>query len=156
MSSLIPDDLAELFEGGVSILVGTRDAARIPEATRGVGAIVHPDRRRLTIFIPVDVSELALKNLGENGLIAVGFSSILDHKTIQVKGTVENIRSATDPEREIVSRYHAAFSEVLYIIGLPRAVTRTLNTWPCHAVTFAATDIFLQTPGPNAGQRMAT
>ena len=36
----IPPDLVELFESGVSILVGTRDASLLPEAIRGCGALV--------------------------------------------------------------------------------------------------------------------
>lgn len=156
MASLIPDDLAELFESGVSILVGTRDATLCAEATRGVGTVVHPDRERLTVFLPVDVSARAIENLRDNGQIAVGFSSMLDHKTLQVKGRLEEIRDATDEDRELIARYHVAYAEILSVVGIPRALARRLNTWPCHAVTFVATDLYLQTPGPNAGERVKT
>ena len=50
--------------------------------------------------------------------------------------------------------HHAAFAEVLYITGIPRATTLRLNVWPSIALTFGVTDIFTQTPGPNAGERM--
>jgi len=155
MSASIPQNLVELFESGVSILVGTRDAARRPEATRGVGAVVSPDRRRLTVFLPGAVSERAVANLRDNGLIAVGFSSVLDHQTLQVKGKTEEIRDARDDEREIVTRYHAAFAEILAVVGLPRTTVRYLNVWPSVAVTFEVTDVFQQTPGPNAGERLS-
>jgi hypothetical protein len=154
MASLIPDDLVELFESGVSILVGTRDTSLRSEATRGVGVVVHPDRDRLTVFLPVDVSARAIANLRDNGCVAVGLSSMLDHKTLQVKGRLEEIRDATDADREVIARYHVAFAEILAITGIPRAISRQLNVWPCHAVTFIATDLFLQTPGPNAGERV--
>jgi hypothetical protein len=154
MAARIPGDLLEHFEGGISILVGTRDASLIPEATRGAGALVHPDREHLTVFLPTDVSQRAIANLRDNGRVAVGFSHPLDAKTLQVKGTVESIRDATDAERAVVERYLVAFAEVLFLAGLPRAITRTMNIWPCHAVTFEVTDLFLQTPGPNAGARM--
>src|SRR3954471_23945050 len=136
MPTLISDDLAAVFEGGVSVLVGTRDADRVPEATRGMGAVVHPDRRRVTVFLPVAVSERAIANLRANGLIAVGFSSILDSKTVQVKGRVEELRDASEAEREVVMRYVVAFAEVLFFTGIPRAIVRDVNAWPCHAVTF--------------------
>lgn len=154
MAALIPDDLAELFMGGVSILVGTRDAGLRPEATRGVGAIVHPDRDRLTVFLPVQASTRAVANLRDNGLIAVGFSNMLDHKTIQVKGKAEEIRPATDEERAVVTRYHAAFAEILYMVGIPRGTSGRFNVWPSVAVTFRVSDLFLQTPGPKAGERL--
>jgi hypothetical protein len=154
MSFLIPDDLAELFEGGVSILVGTRDASLRPEATRGAGAVVHPDRRRLTVFLPVDVSARAAANLRDNGRLSVGFSSVLDARTLQVKGRLEELRECNEAEREVINRYHAAYAEILYLAGLPRALSRRMNVWPSLSVTFAVTDIFLQTPGPNAGARL--
>ncbi len=154
MAPLIPDDLAEHFEGGVSILVGTRDERLRSEATRAFGAFVHPDRQRLTVFLPADTSALAIANLRANGKIAVGFSSILDHETLQVKGTLEGIRDATDAEHDLIMRYHVAFAEILAVTGIPRAVTRRLNVWPAHAVTLLATDLFQQTPGPKAGERV--
>jgi hypothetical protein len=154
MGSRISEDLVDLFEGGVSILVGTRDAALRPEATRGVGALVHPDRARLTVFLPDSVSARAVENLRHNGVVAVGFSRLHDHHTVQVKGKVESLVAATEADREIVKRYHLVFAEVLSIVGIPRTLVRLLNTWPCQAVTFEVTDIFLQTPGPNAGQRL--
>ena len=44
-------------------------------------------------------------------------------------------------------RYFAA-------IGIPRTVTRNLPWWPSIAVEADITDIFTQTPGPNAGERL--
>jgi hypothetical protein len=155
-ATVIPADLVDLFEGGVSLLVGTRDASLVPEATRAVGAVVHPNRLRLTIFLPTEVSQRAENNLRDNGLIAVGFSSIIDHKTIQVKGRVVEIRPAAESEREIVGRYHVAIGEVLAMTAIPRHVVRRVNVWPSTAVTFEATDIFTQTPGPGAGERLKT
>lgn len=153
-SPIVSEDLAELFESGVSILVGTRDASLVPEATRGCGAIVHPDRRRLTIFLPTSVAGRAVANLEDNGKIAVGFSRVLDHRTIQVKGKLEGTRPATDAEREVIARYHVAYAEMIYMVGIPRARTRTMNVWPSVAITFEVTDIFHQTPGPGAGERL--
>lgn len=154
MAVVIPEELAEFFEGGLSILVGTRDASLRPEATRGCGAVVHPDRTRLTVFLPTEVAGRALANLRDNGLISVGFSSILDARTLQVKGRLEELRDATEADRPVITHYHAAYAEILYFTGLPRALSRRFNVWPSIAVTFVVTDIFHQTPGPNAGARL--
>lgn len=150
----ITEDLAELFESGVSILVGTRDAQLVPEATRGCGAVVHRDRRQLNVFLPQSVAARPVANLRDNGRIAVAFSRVLDHKTIQVKGRAQEIRPATDAEREVITRYHVAYAEMIYMAGVPRARTRTMNVWPSVAITFEVTDIFHQTPGPGAGERL--
>lgn len=152
---LIPEDLAELFEGGVSILVGTRDASLRPEVTRGVGAVVHPDRARVTVFLPISVAGRALANLRDNGRISVGFSSVLEGKALQLKGQLETLRECREDELAVITRYHAAYSEILHFMGVSRALTRRWNVWPSMAITFVATDLFSQTPGPNAGARLA-
>jgi hypothetical protein len=153
---VIPHELAELFESGVSILVGTRDASLVPDASRGVGAVVHPDRRHLTVFVPTDVAERPVANARDTKVIAVSFSGILDHKSIQVKGRVVEIRQGTEAEREVCTRYHVAFGEILTMAGIARQTIRALNVWPSTAITFEATDIFQQTPGPGAGERIET
>jgi len=153
---VLPKEVVELFESGVSLLIGTRDAKLVPEATRGCGAIVHPCRTQLTVFIPDTAGSRALANLRDNGCIAVNFSSVLDHKALQVKGKLVGTRPAKEEEREILVRYHAAFTEVLYLVGIPRSITRLLDDWPCTACTFEVTDIFHQTPGPGAGERLKT
>lgn len=152
----VPRELKELFESGVSLCVGTRDRSLRPEAARACGAIVHEDLRAITVFLPSGVAARSLANARDNGHIAIGFSSVLDHKTIQVKGVVSDIRPARDDEREIVIRYHAAFAEVLFLTGIPRTITRRFNAWPATAITFNVTDLFVQTPGPGAGERLKT
>jgi hypothetical protein len=152
---VIPHELAELFGGGVSILVGTRNASLLPDATRAAGAVVHTDRRHITLFLPTEVAARPLANIADNGLIAVGFSSMMDHRTVQVKGRVSEVRPAREDEREVCTRYHAAFGEVLAMAGINRQTVRGFNVWPATAVTFEATDLFQQSPGPNAGERLA-
>jgi hypothetical protein len=151
---VIPDDLAELFESGVSIMVATRDDAHSSELARAAGAVVHRDRQRVTVFVPTSIAGRTVDNLRANGFVAVAFSSVIDHRTHQLKGTLEEVRDASEAEREVVSRYHAAFCEVLFATGIPRAVVRSFQAWPSTAITFVTADVFLQTPGPNAGERL--
>jgi hypothetical protein len=151
---LIPPELVEMFESGVSILVGTRDASLMPDASRAVGAVVHRNRHQLTIFLPTDAAERALANIRDNGHIAVAFSSVLDHRTTQVKGRVVEDRPATEEEREICAGYRVALGEVLGMTGLARAVVRGVTVWPSTAITLEVQDLFQQTPGPGAGERL--
>lgn len=149
---LIPPQLAEAYGGGISILVGTRDANLAPDASKGIGVVVHPDRHRLTIFVSTLACEQCIANARDNGMIAVAFSSALDHQTTQVKGKVIEVRDATEAEREIIERYKIALTEVLAVTGLSRAVIRGVRTWPATAITFEVHEIYQQTPGPGAGE----
>ena len=40
------------------------------------------------------------------------------------------------------------------VIGIPRALTRGLLWWPSTAVDFEVSDVYTQTPGPDAGERL--
>lgn len=151
---VIPSALAETFEGGVSILVGTRDASLVPEGALATGAVVHPDRRRITIFLPTSPNARAIANARDTGIIAVAFSNSIDHQTTQVKGRVVEVRPGTEVEREVCERYRVALAEQLYIIGQSRTILRGVNIWPATALTLEVEDLFQQTPGPGAGERL--
>lgn len=152
----IPEDLVDYFESGISVLVGTCDANRRPDATRSVGVLVHPKRERVTLFLSEHTSKRAVANLAQNGAVAVGFSRPYDHLSIQLKGKVVEVRPATEAERVFPERYLAGFSDQLHMTGFPRSLPKRIVVWPAVAVTFDLHDIFLQTPGPNAGSRFQT
>ncbi|MDB5221321.1 MAG: hypothetical protein JWO86_9248 [Myxococcaceae bacterium] len=150
----IPEDIVELLEGGVSILVGTRDAESRPEVARAVGCSVSRDRREVTIYLHEAWGAKALVNLQANREIAVGFSRPLDNFAIQLKGKCTQFVPASEGDRTTVDRYHATYGEQLYMTGFPRSTTRRFIFWPAVAVTFGVRDIFVQTPGPDAGKRL--
>jgi hypothetical protein len=151
---VIPEDIVEFLEGGVSILVGTRDADSRPEVARAVGCSVSRDRSEVTIYLHEVWGAKALVNLQANREIAVGFSRPLDNFAIQIKGKCTQFVLAHDGDRSVVDRYHATYGEQLYMTGFPRSTTRRFIFWPAVAVTFGVRDIFVQTPGPDAGKRL--
>ncbi len=144
--------LAPLLEGLVAVHVATRDAALVPDEVMAAAALLEPDGRSLTVYLPDATSATALANLRENGQIAVVLSQPLTHRTVQLKGRVETIRPAGEDEREAVERFAAAFDAEVAAIGLPPAALRRRNRWPCTAATFAVREGFEQTPGPRAGE----
>jgi hypothetical protein len=150
----IPEDMVDFLEGGVSILVGTRDPHGLPVVARGVGAAASRDRTAMTIYLHEDWGAKALANIAANGELAVGFSRPLDNFAIQLKGKCTNlVAAAAQGDRSIVDRYHASYGEQLYMVGFPRSLTKRFRVWPSTAVTFDVRDIFVQTPGPDAGKR---
>jgi hypothetical protein len=153
LATKIPEDLVDFLESGVSILVGTRNAKNEPEATRSCGAQVAKDRAHVSLYFP-DWAQRAVADIEENGQIAACFSRMLDNYSIQLKGEGATVRDATDAERMVPERYLAAYVETLSMAGFPRALTTRIRVWPAKVVTFAVRDIFVQTPGPNAGARL--
>ena len=153
MPTKIPEDLVDFLESGVSILVGTRNAKNEPEATRSCGALVSKDREHVSLWFP-DWAKGAVQDIEENGHVAVCFSRMLDNYSIQLKGENATVRDAVEDERKVAERYIAAYIETLSMAGFPRSLTTRIRVWPAKVVTFPVRDIFLQTPGPNAGARL--
>jgi hypothetical protein len=149
----IPAHLVDFLESGVAILVGTRDASLHPETARACGAVVERDRRKLTVFLSERWPGV-FENLRDNGQIATNFVRPHDHYSIQLKGDGATLRPATAAERSIVERWHAGWIEQLWLVGIPRSISKRFHIWPAHAVTFDVHDIFVQTPGPGAGKRL--
>jgi general stress protein 26 len=154
MDVVLPADLVEFVESGVSVLVGTRDAQLRPHAMRAFGATVHPDRKGITIYLCESVSARTLADMRDNGQVAVTFSRPIDHRSIQLKGRVTAIAPTTEAERLIQERYLSGWVEQVYVVGLPRAIGRRMQLFPSCAVKIALHGLFHQTPGPDAGRRM--
>jgi hypothetical protein len=148
---MISQDLASFLESGVTMLVGTRDADLRPEATRGFGARVERGREELTVFVAAATAERTLANARENGRVAVCFTRIVDHRSIQLKGRVLEGRDARADERPLVDRYGQLLVQIFGEIGVPPRLILRVNRWPAHALRLRVQDVFVQTPGPGAG-----
>ena len=152
MPVAIPKDLVEFLTSGVSVLLATRSADRVPEAVRAYAPVVAPDRPRLELVVPNGLGDRTIANLRDNGQIATAFSRAIDHVSVQVKGTCVALRPTTEEDRPAVERFRAAYIEGLYLIGMPRSLTSRFRALPGTVVTIEVSSIFDQTPGPRAGE----
>lgn len=152
----LPTALRNFIQHGLSILIGTRGPDLMPETVRGVGVELWPDARGLKLFVPVANGARTLANLRDNQRIAITLSRPLTHETVQLKGTVTHMRDADASERAFTDAYVVAVSGVLAYCGLPPHVTRRMTSWPATVLDVVIEDVFLQTPGPGAGERLTT
>lgn len=150
----MPDELVEFTRGGKSLLVGTCSAKRVPDCVRGCGVRIWPGACRLTVLVPAATSVTAIENLRENPRIALTISHIPTARTVQLKGTVLDIRDGDDADREHATGYRQLFSEDLAWAGQPRSMTLRFGIWPCKAIDVEIGVAFAQTPGPVAGHRL--
>lgn len=150
----LPHELVAFAESGTSVLVGTRDADLRADAVRGVGVRVWPDRCGLTVFMPVATSARTAANLRDNGQLAVTLSRPADHRTVQIKGTVRDVREARADERAFVEAYRRTLTAALLRVGMAAELTARLTCWPAIAAELEIAEAFQQTPGPDAGMRL--
>lgn len=151
---MIPDSIVDLLRTGVSIIVGTHDASLVPECTRAWGIHVSPDRSTATIFLSETIAGRTIDNLRANGTIAVSCTRPTDHITCQLKGLTRNIRPVTPAERNLSRRWHDDFGAELKAVGVSSELSGAWIVEPTVAVDFSVTDVFDQTPGPDAGRKV--
>ncbi|MCB9898119.1 MAG: pyridoxamine 5'-phosphate oxidase family protein [Planctomycetes bacterium] len=154
MTRSLSAELVDFVQSGVSVQIGTRDASLVPEAVRGVGARVEPDRGHVVVFVPAATGTRTLANLEDNGRIAICFSRIADNRTIQLKGRARSVAAARDEDRAVVDRYRGELAQNLAFVGMPPRLSYRISSWPCHAVRVEIETIWVQTPGPGAGEAL--
>ena len=150
---MLSQELVDLLESGVSMLVASRDAQRMPECARAVGVRVHPDRATVTVYVPAAMATRLAQNVAIEPRVAASFSRVHDHRSYQLKGHA-TVRDAREDERALVESYRTSFASSLDLAGIPRRLTMRTRVWPAVAIDLTVTDVFAQTPGPGAGERI--
>ena len=151
----LTEDLVELLSSGADMYIATRDAELRPESMFGMGLRPHLDRCQLTVYLPQIHAERTRQNLLDNGHIAVTIVRPIDHASVQIKGKFVDIRASEEADREFQLLFRSALVEQFALVGVPRPLTRRLVWWPSWAVTLTVDDVFSQTPGPRAGERLS-
>ena len=150
---------AAFITSGVAIVVAGRDADHLPTAVRAVGCRVAPDNRRVAVFVPRSQATQVLENVRENREIAAVFCQPSTHRTIQIKSRdAVLVAVAPDDLAGIVAqtdRFIADIAKLGHAAELARAVVSYAPA-DLVGIEFAPHAAFAQTPGPRAGERLAT
>lgn len=160
MRATVGDDLRLLADQGVAVVVGTRDAAGVPEVSRGWGVRVLPQQQVLEVCLPAGSNRQALDNLEDNQQIAVTLALPSTYRSVQLKGRAVDISTPSPDELQRVARHREAFLREAAAAGLPEHLGSRLFAVEDAAsaglvrVRVAVDEVFDQTPGPTAGSRL--
>jgi hypothetical protein len=152
----IPKEIVPLVEGGVASWLATCGTAGIPEAARVRGTRVHAGRATLTLLVPHEQSGTTFANLDANRRIAVFYCRVTDYAAVQIKGDVLGLRPSDDRDRETQALHMDAFIEACAGLGVPRELMRRHAYWPSLALDVLVRQLYVQTPGPEAGRSWPT
>lgn len=151
---MMSEEVATFLESGISINIATRDAERVPHGTRVWSVLVEADRVHVTAYLHEDAAPRLLRDLEAHPEVALAFSRPSDHRSCQLKGIFLGSRAARPRERNLVAAQVEGFLTELEGIGIPRAATARWKSWPCVVLRIRVDELFTQTPGPGAGERM--
>ena len=153
---MIPDRVVEVLRGPAFMHVGTRDADLRPSHAFPLGALVGDDLETVTFFVTEWRAKRVLSDLENNGRVAFA-AALISHEAYQLKGVYLSSRPATGDEVAFQEAHRAKLCAVLSQ-WFPKEVAEGLFLGlacrPSVAITFRVEEVFLQTPGPGAGNKM--
>lgn len=119
-----------------------------------MGAVVGMDRKTVTFYVQRESALRILRILEKTRRVAIVASLPSTYKTLQVKGVYVSCREADSRDRIILERYRELFFKETEIAGVPGPVMRRMVVFPAIAIDIELTDLYLGTPGSQAGVRL--
>ena len=159
---MLTRDLVELSVSGPVVIVGSGDAAGVPEVSRAWGMHLLVDANEVVICVPSTSGRRLLANLERTGRIAVNVTSPQTYRSFQMKGRVLSIGVASPEDLDRAAAHQRAFVDSVAAVGMSREISpRLFADSPADpiqpdltAVRLAVEALFDQTPGPGAGARV--
>jgi hypothetical protein len=152
---VLDEKWAIFVQGGVSIVVGSRNAQNIPTLVRGVGCRVTANRKMVTVLLGRAQAVEVIESVRATGTVAAAFTWPKTHVSIQLKSSDAKLTQVKPGDVELVQRYADAFVAGLVPLGYAESLIRAL-VWcdPADLIglSFSPGEAFLQTPGPHAGE----
>jgi len=148
-----PEVVAQL-ESPCSLLVGTVSQDGLPDAIRAWGVdVLGPDRLR--VLLAADATR-ARANLAAGGRIALTTTNFLTMVSWQLKGRATLVQDATAADRIHFDEFCAGCLQILEPIHeTPAATIARMIPAGVVACEMVVEQVFDQTPGPDAGARVA-
>lgn len=154
---MIPPPIIRFIEERASLgFAGTRDSHLVPCGHRVSGWQIEAAGRTLVAFIPASSATRILDDLQNNGPIAITLEEVGTHETYQVKGRYLRHRPVGPAETEVANRLRERFVKgVRTLFGDLSDLVRASIPSPSLALEIEVLEVFVQTPGPGAGARIA-
>lgn len=158
MPLTLSDEVIQFMESGVSITAGSRDFRHVPSMARALACRVAEDGSQVDLWLVRSHSEQLRLDCRVSGHVAAVFSQPTTHRTLQVKGDYIGEAQDDGSAPGLVDEHRSRFGDELAQIGFSRNFTDAMvNTCgePLVVVRFAALELYDQTPGPDAGRKLA-
>jgi hypothetical protein len=148
----IDHELRQFIEGPVMLIVGSVGGDGRTTIGRASGAQVL-DGGIVALFVSHWQWPNTIENLLANPRMSLTATSPASYISFQLKGQ-STLRPAVDGDVALVDRYIETTYRLMSSLGVP---TTSDAAWFSNRelweVRLAATEVFIQTPGPQAGQR---
>ena len=155
---VIPGVLLRFLDRASIAYAGTRDHDLNPQLHWVCGWTAESDPASLSFFVTAPFEARLLRDVAQCPRVALTVESIGPHETYQFKGEFGGSRHPAPSDLAAFDRCRRRFVRDVQAIETrfkfpPEMLERYLGV-PALTVTLKVREIFLQTPGPGAGQRL--
>ncbi len=151
---MISQKFVDFVQGPTLHFVGSRNAKLRPAFSWAFGATVNAAEDTITFYVPDVEGAETLSNFEDNGMVALTISDAATHETYQFKGPCLSVRPSEDKDTAIQDIHRSKLISHLGALGYPDEILTGFTFYPSTAVTFNVEDVFVQTPGPGAGNKL--
>ena len=151
---MIPEKLVDFVHGPRIMFIGTRNAKLRPTASWVFGALADGDKGTLTIFVPEIEGAATFENIADNGRVSLTIVDAPSHETYQFKGRHNETRACSEADYSVQEIYISKLTAYLEPRGYGEKIWGGFMLKPAKAVSFEVENIFVQTPGPGAGDKI--
>nr|WP_295836904.1 hypothetical protein [uncultured Azospirillum sp.] len=155
------ETVRRFLDRSLSVNVATSDRDGRPLVARAVAARVSPGiapgSQWLTVLIDGHANAVLVAAVEETGRLAVVFTEPSTHRSIQIKDECATVADPTAEEAALPGPYINGFIAELAGLGFTEAFVRAVMAFdPADLVALHLdpAEVFDQTPGPKAGERI--
>lgn len=137
------------------ILIATRNDAHRPMIGRSTGARFDAESGQISLLVSASQWPDAVTHARPGTPISATFVKPDNYKAYQIKGPITDARAADAIEQARGRQYVADMLSEMGALGVSRLqLSSTLSDRDLVRITFIPRDLFIQTPGPEAGRRL--
>lgn len=150
--------LLALLAGPIAISIASRDAGLRPTLVHAYGCRVIDEGAQLRVFVLREEARQLLADIAANGEVATVYSDVRSFRSLQIKGRDATVETFDAADSVAHLTHHRITAEELAALGYPAPLAHGYFSVPRKAdlvtIAFTPQDIFQQTPGPGAGDRL--
>ena len=153
---MIPGVMVDFLSRASVGVASTRDGSLVPRVHFLSGWWVTEDREHVVCLVGRGFEEGLDEAVRRGDPIAMTAEVIGPHETYQFKGRLTDLRPARDTDGPVHAASRERFRAAVGAMHpqVPDEVLRSRIRPPVCAVQFRVEAIYLQTPGPGAGERL--
>ena len=139
-------------------VLSSGSAAAVPSLCWGMAGRVREDRCTVEAWVREDQARQFLADVRATGRVAAVFSEPYTSVAVQLKGGGGSVRAASRDDEVFLRQHVGHMVQELARVNFGEVFVRSFfeQPWTMLAVvTFQAAEVFVQTPGPRAGQPLA-